>query len=231
MIETDNFPHSSTKTVMLIDDQTLYRNCLANLITKQDHLSVIAQSEFSEQTLDLAESLMPEIILADPCLNHTENIPFISGLVERCGNSRVLLISSPCSSDFYFDFIRAGVSGIVLKTQNPEIVINAIDRILQNELWFDRSILTSVFEEVEKPKPKIITKPETVLGGLTKRELEIVNLVVNGQNTSSIAKKLRISEKTVRNHIYSIYGKLEVKDRLELSRFATRNGVLPDFSS
>jgi DNA-binding NarL/FixJ family response regulator len=71
-------------------------------------------------------------------------------------------------------------------------------------------------------------KKHNGLSCLSKREKEVVGLIVKGNKTSSIGQKLGISEKTVRNHIHSIYGKLEVKDRLELVYFATRNGVSPD---
>lgn len=225
----NNISQNKARTVMLVDDQTLYREALAGLIAKQGNLDVIAQAGFNEQTLELADNLKPDIILADPCFNREDNIPFIHRLAPRCKESHILLISSPCSSNFYFDFIRAGVSGIVLKTQTSGILLKAIDRVLSNELWFDRTLLTSVLQEVEKPN-QIADFQENGLSCLSKREREIVNLVVNGLNTFSIAKTLRISEKTVRNHIYSVYGKLEVKDRLELALFATRNGITPAFS-
>lgn len=223
-MQADNIFTNQSKTVMLIDDQTLYREALASLIIKHHHLNVIAQVGFNEQAFEMADNLKPDIILADPCFNHEDSIPFIYKLAQRCKESHILLISSPCSSDFYFDFIRAGVSGIVLKTETSDILLKAIDRVLSNEVWFDRTLLTSAFKEIGK-RNQIADLQKNSLTCLSKREREIVNLVVNGLNTLSIAKALHISEKTVRNHIYSVYGKLEVKDRLELALFATRNGI------
>lgn len=220
----DNIFTNQSKTVMLIDDQTLYREALASLIIKHHHLNVIAQVGFNEQAFEMADNMKPDIILADPCFKHEDSIPFIYRLAQSCKESHILLISSPCSSDFYFDFIRAGVSGIVLKTETSDILLKAIDRVLSNEVWFDRTLLTSAFKEIGK-RNQIADLQKNSLTCLSKREREIVNLVVNGLNTLSIAKTLHISEKTVRNHIYSVYGKLEVKDRLELALFATRNGI------
>jgi DNA-binding NarL/FixJ family response regulator len=227
MLPDDIFKNQS-KTIMLIDDQTLYREALASLIMKHDHLDVIAQIGFNNEALEMVDKLKPDIIIADPCLNHENNIPFIYQLAPRCKDIHILLISSPCSSSFYFDFIRAGVSGIVLKTQTSDILFKAIDRILSNEFWFDRALLTSALKEIEKPSQIAEPRENGLLACLSKREREIVNLIVKGLNTLSIAKTLHISEKTVRNHIYSVYGKLEVKDRLELALFATRNGLSPE---
>ncbi|WP_020157204.1 response regulator transcription factor [Methylobacter marinus] len=224
--DNDSITQKQAKTVMLVDDQTLYREALASLIITCPHLDVISQVGFNEQTLETAGDLKPDIILVDPCYNHEDNIPFIHRLVSGCKESHILLISSPCRSNVYFDFIRAGVSGIVLKTQSAGILLKAIDRVLSNELWFDRTLLTSALQEIEKSN-QIAELQENGLACLSKREREIVNLVVNGLNTLSIAKTLHISEKTVRNHIYSVYGKLEVRDRLELALFATRNGISP----
>jgi DNA-binding NarL/FixJ family response regulator len=223
-MQADNIFTNQSKTVMLIDDQTLYREALASLIIKHPHLNVIAQVGFNEQAFEMADNMKPDIILADPCFNHEDSIPFIYRLAQSCKESHILLILSPCNGDFYFDFIHAGVSGIVLKTETSDTLLKAIDRVLSNEVWFDRTLLTSAFKEIGK-RNQIADLQKNSLTCLSKREREIVNLVVNGLNTLSIAKTLHISEKTVRNHIYSVYGKLEVKDRLELALFATRNGI------
>ena len=222
-MQADNNPSKGeTKTVMLVDDQILYREALSSLLTNIDHLDIIAQSGFTEDTFEIAANLKPDIILADPCYNADEHIPFTHRLMRECENSHMLLILSPCSSNFYLNFIRDGVSGIVLKTQPSSILLKAIDRVLSNELWFDRTLLSSALKKAEKSN-QIKEPQENGLSCLSNREREIVDLVVKGLNTGSIAKTLRITEKTVRNHIYSVYGKLEVKDRLELALYATRS--------
>jgi DNA-binding NarL/FixJ family response regulator len=171
--------------------------------------------------LSLALNLKPDLIIADPCMNHEENIPCVFRLAQQCRDSHVLLIASPCSPHHYLEFIKAGVAGIVLKTQNSSVLLKAVDRVLANELWIDRAILKADIPEIA-PSSSLDTHEHFGLASLSKREKQVVNLVVKGHNTSSIAQSLHISEKTVRNHIYSIYGKLEVKDRLELALFVTR---------
>lgn len=206
---------------MLVDDQSLYREMLGDLLRKQDHLDVIADVSFDQEHLSLALNLKPDLIIVDPCMNREENIPCVFRLAQHCKDSHILLIASPCSPYHYLEFIKAGVAGIVLKTQNSRVLLKAVNRVLANELWIDRTILKADMPEMAFSPPP---DPHEHFGltSLSKREKQVVNLVVKGQNTSAIAQSLHISEKTVRNHIYSIYGKLEVKDRLELALFVTR---------
>lgn len=221
--DNDNISKKITKTVMLIDEQLLYREALADLITRHNDLKIIAQTGFNEELLELVGNKKPDLIIMDPCLNIEDNIQLIFKLINIHSDSRILLILSPCSSNLYFDFIRAGISGIVLKTQASSILLKAINRVLSSELWFDRALL-NMHQKTER-SDRTVKIQDNFLACLSKREREIVNLVAKGLNTISIAQTLYISEKTVRNHIYSIYGKLEVKDRLELALFASRNGI------
>ncbi|MGJ0484511.1 MAG: response regulator transcription factor [Methylomicrobium sp.] len=215
---------TSVRTVMLIDDQALYREMLAEMIMKQDHLDVIAEVSFKQNPLDLALNLKPDLIIADPCMNREENIPSVFRIAQHCSNSHFLLIASPCATSYYLDFIKAGVAGIVLKTQNSSVLLKAVDRVLANELWFDRTIFKGSGVPEIAPSNLSDAHENFGLSRLSRREQQVVNLVGKGHNTSLIAHSLHISEKTVRNHIYSIYRKLEVNDRLELAFFATRNG-------
>lgn len=210
---------------MLIDDQALYREMLAEMILKQDHLDVIAEVSFKQTPLDLALNLKPDLIIADPCMNREENVPCVFRMAQHYINSHFLLIASPCAPSHYLDFIKAGVAGIVLKTQNSSVLLKAVDRVLANELWFDRTIFKGGGIPEAAPSNLSDAHENFGLSPLSKREQQVVNLVGKGYNTSSIAQSLHISEKTVRNHIYSIYRKLEVNDRLELALLATRNGI------
>lgn len=192
----------------------------------QAHLEVIGQADFSDHAMSMILSLEPDLVLAAPCQNPEANLFFVERLLSARRNTCILLIASYCGTEDLVKFICSGVSGIFLKTRSFELLLKAIDRVLAGELWFERTLLKSIVDTADKNTP---TQPPTdtltnnKLDCLSKRELQIAELVAQGLNTNSIAKTLAISEKTVRNHIYSIYGKLEVRDRLELARFASRS--------
>lgn len=217
---------SSTRTVMVLDDHVFYRDILVRLLDMQAHLEVIGQGDFCDQAMSMIINLEPDIVLAAPCLNPEANLFFIEQLLSKRQNTCILLIASSCGTEDLVKFICSGVSGIFLKARNFEILLKAIDRVLAGELWFERTLLKSIVDTADRiplaqSPTNTIDNTNDKLDGLSKRELQIVELVVKGLNTNSIAKTLAISEKTVRNHIYSIYGKLEVSDRLELARFAS----------
>lgn len=222
-------PQTRVRTVMVLDDHVFYRDILVRLLEMQAHLDVIGQADFSDQAMSMATNLEPDIILAAPCHNPQANLSFIERLLSQRKDACILLIASSCSTEDLVKFICSGVSGIFLKARNFETLLKAIDRVLAGELWFERTLLKSIVDTADKipgaqasTSSSLPSAANSKLDGLSKRELQIVELVVKGFNTNSIAKTLAISEKTVRNHIYSIYGKLEVSDRLELARFASQ---------
>jgi len=213
---------------MVLDDHILYRDILVRLLDMQAHLEVIGQTDFSDQAMSMVLNLKPDIVLAAPCQNPEANLLFIEKLLSQPQDTCILLIASTCGTEDLVRFICSGISGIFLKARSFEILLKAIDRVLAGELWFERALLKSIVDTADKIPPQSHTDTadsiNNKLDGLSKRELQIVELVVQGLNTNSIAKTLAISEKTVRNHIYSIYGKLEVSDRLELARYASQKG-------
>lgn len=211
----------TVRTIAILDEQIFYRDILVKLLNTQSGLKVIMQADFSDDSLHAISQLQPDIILADPCLNPEANLVFIERLLVLRPDFVVLLIAPPCDTETFVRLICAGVAGVFLKTQGFEQLLKAIKRVLAGELWFERSLLKTIMHTAEEtPQPQISEGDH--LECLSKRERQIVELVVSGFNTQLIAQTLHISEKTVRNHIYSIYGKLEVSDRLELARFATQ---------
>jgi len=215
-----------TKTIIILDEPGLQRDILAKLLDNQPGLEVLAQADFSVETMETVIQMRPNIVLADPCQNPDANLAFIERLLLLHRELPVMMIASPCSTDTFVRLISAGISGVFLKTQGFDVLLKAINRVLKGELWFERSLLNDI---VNSPSDTVRTPNRNTnhLDRLSKRERQIVDLVTRGFNTQTIAKTLHISEKTVRNHIYAIYGKLEVSDRISLVRFATQNGNPP----
>ncbi len=211
------------KSIIVLGDEVFHRDILAKLLDAQAHLQVIGQGDFSPNAMTMIFTQQPDLILADPCLNPEANLLFIQELLFQRHEFAVMLIATPCDTDTFIKFICAGISGVFLKTQCFDLLLKAIDRVLLGELWFERSLLKRVVHAAAKELP-VQAEPEANLDCLSSREQQIVQLVVQGLNTRAIAETLHIAEKTVRNHFYSIYGKLEVSDRLGLARMFHPNG-------
>lgn len=209
-VEKNN--NNPQKSVVVIDDKLLYREALAFLLRK-NRIEILAEFGFDPQIPALPFERLPNLFLVSPNLDDNQDIATIEYIINSYPFIPVLLIVPPLSSQQALNIVRLGISGLILKTQGFCVLLKAIDRVITGELWFDRALINSVIDNIEKKVPN------NPLNNLSKKEREIAELVAHGFNTSAIANKLHISEKTVRNHLHSIYGKLDLKDRLALANF------------
>jgi DNA-binding NarL/FixJ family response regulator len=115
--------------------------------------------------------------------------------------------------------------GIVLKQQAAELLLKAIRKVHDGEVWIDRSMMGSVLDEVRSEKREEINSQAAKIGALTAREREVIALVSEGLKNKAIGERLFISETTVTHHLSSIYSKLGVSDRLELVVYAFANNL------
>lgn len=206
------------KSVVLIDDKLLYREALSFLL-KKNRIEVLTEFGFDYQPADMSFVRPPNLFIVSPNIDDRHNILQIEDIISKNPSIPVLLIVPPLSSHQALNIVRIGISGLILKTQGFCVLLKAIDRVISGELWFDRGLIHSVIGNIEKKVPN------DPLNALSKKEREVAELVAHGLNTLAIANKLHISEKTVRNHLHSIYGKLDLKDRLTLANYARVNTI------
>ena len=114
----------------------------------------------------------------------------------------------------------------MMKDRAAEVLIKAIEKVHAGEVWLDRFTMATVLTDARRSRePKPIDPEAAKIESITKREREIVALIAEGHGTKQLAKRLFISEKTIRNHMTVIYSKLGVSDRLELALYAARHGL------
>jgi DNA-binding NarL/FixJ family response regulator len=184
-------------------------------------LTVIGEAATSDEARGLVARERPSVVIlaAGGDVNHE----LISHLTMHPG-VRVVLLTGLTDPEAHRGAIRAGVSGIVLKQQAGEVLRKAVRRVHAGELWADRSTTALVLEELRGGLGRQDPDSDMArVGSLTVREREIVAHVARGRGTQKIADALGISEKTVRNHLASIYSKLGVSDRLELALYAVKH--------
>jgi DNA-binding NarL/FixJ family response regulator len=152
------------------------------------------------------------------------SITAVATLAEA-SRGRILVFSEACDPRFCSRAIELGASGIVNKDQSPELLMRAVLKVHEGEVWLDRSKMAAVLAAARRRD----RDPEvTKIGSLTKREREIVALVGQGLKNGPIGERLFISEATVRNHLTSILSKLGLSDRFELAVYAFRHGLVED---
>jgi two-component system, NarL family, nitrate/nitrite response regulator NarL len=212
-----------TIKVLIVDDHAVVRAGLRMLIDQDGDMKVTGVAGNRSEALAAASSEPPDIIILDIVLGDDDGLSFLSELREVAGGARVLVLTGLRSLESQRKAMRAGAMGIVLKEHAAEVLIKAIKKVHEGEVWLDRLTMGSVlqdFTETKRPEPE-----KEKIATLTQREREVIGLVGEGLKNKQIASRLFISETTVTHHLSSIFSKLEVSDRLELIIYAFRHGL------
>lgn len=211
--------------IMIVDDHAVIRTGLRMLIEQDQTMTVVAMAGAPAEALTLAETEKPDIIVLDLMLGEEDGLDFLPELCRVSTNSKVLVLTGVQTLESHRTAIRRGAMGIVLKQQAADLLLKAIRKVHEGEVWIDRSMMGSVLSDVRSEKREV-EKPEAVkIKGLTAREREVIALVSEGLKNKAIGERLFISETTVTHHLSSIYSKLGVSDRLELVVFAFANSL------
>ena len=212
--------------IMVIDDHTVMRLGLCLLIEHQPGLKVVGEASGRADALEVAEREQPDIILLDLTLPGTDGVELIPELLAAAGDARILVLTGVLDPEAHKRAMRLGAMGVVLKEKAPEVLIKAIGKVHEGEVWLDRAMVANVFSEKLRAREIGKRDPEAAkIATLTEREREVVALVGEGLRNKQIADRLFISEGTVRNHLTTVFAKLEVSDRFELLMYAYRHGI------
>lgn len=212
--------------IIIIDNLALVRAGLRLLIEAQAGLEVVGEAGNIEEGLALATHLKPEIILLEINMSEEPCFDIIPQLIGTSDQARVILVTSAYNSQVFLKAIQNGVKGVVTKTQQPEVLIKAIQKVHAGEVWIERSVIANLLTRMSgNQQPTESDSEAEQISQLSDRERQIIRLIGNGFKNKQIATQLCISETTVRHHLTSIFSKLEVSDRLELLVYAHRSGL------
>jgi len=211
--------------VMIIDDHAVIRTGLRMLIEQDQTMTVVAMAGTPSEALGLAQSEKPDIIVLDLMLGEEDGLDFLPELCKVSPDSRVLILTGVQSPDSHRTAIRRGAMGIVLKQQAAELLLKAIRKVFDGEVWIDRSMIGTVLNDARSERRGDLDIEVTKIKSLTAREREVIALVSEGLKNKIIGERLFISETTVTHHLSSIYSKLGVSDRLELVVYAFANNL------
>ena len=214
--------------VMVWATYSLIRDSLQLLLDADRELCVIDTVSTTSELFEKISRRRPDVILVCLMDNENQNIEVFSELCRTAPQSKVVILSSPNSSLDFSSAIKLGVSGIVSTNQHPRILIRAITQVSQGEVWLNQKLLAQLLDNNFKDLNggKKHANKRFYNDNLTPRELEVVAMIGFGMNNKDISKKLYISEATVRHHLSSIYGKLNIEDRLNLAIYAYRHQIV-----
>lgn len=217
---------SNPVKILIVDDQALFREGLRTLLSVQPDFEVIGEAGNGEEAIRLAVNTRPNVILMDLRMPVLDGVTATRRLHELLPESRVIVLTTFDDDESVFDGLRAGAAGYLLKDVNSEKLFEAVHAADRGEFFLLPSITAKVvaeFSRLSKPAPRT---SEPLLEPLSMREIEILKLVATGASNKEIAENLVIAEGTVKNHLTSIFGKLDVKDRMQAVIRANDLGIL-----
>ena len=216
--------------VLLVEDHELYRMGLSMLLEKADGITLCAEAADGADGIKKARELNPDVILMDIGLPNIDGIEATGRIKDFNPDVKILIFTSRDSDNDVFEAFKAGADGYIMKGATPEQTISAIKSVYEGIGWIDPAIARLVFSNLQRPEKQIISTPEikksTNSYGLTERELDVLELMVEGLSNPQIADKLVITRATAKAHVHSILQKLCVSSRTQEKVTAMKAGLV-----
>jgi len=207
--------------VLIVDDHTIVRKGIRALLTEIAGIEVVGEAADGQEAVVQASSLRPDVILMDLAMPQMDGIEATRQIKTSQPESRILVMTSFATDDKVLPAIKAGALGYLLKESAPEDLVQAIHQIHRGEPSLHPTIARKILQEITDPSDRPPT-PDP----LTKREAEVLLLVAQGLSNQDIARKLHISDPTVRSHVSNIMSKLHLATRIQAALYALREGLV-----
>lgn len=202
--------------LLLADDHRMLRETLRRSMLDEG-FDVVGEASDGQEAVDLADQLQPDVILMDVTMPEIDGVEATRRIVEQRPDARIVMLTMHADQDVIAAAIRAGASGYLVKDCSFEEVAATVREAISGEV--SQHVAASMLREARG----LVDEADSVI---TKREIEVLQLIADGCATPEVAEKLFISQKTVKNHLASIYAKLDARDRTQAVLQAVRMGIV-----
>jgi two-component system response regulator NreC len=211
--------------LLIADDHTLFRAGVRLLLEAEPDIEVVGEAVDGEKAIELTESLRPNVVLMDIGMPGTSGLDATRRIKTRFSDVHVLVLTMHRSEEYFFEMLKAGASGYVLKGAETNELINAIRDVSAGGVFLQPSMTKRLLQDYldRLNKAHGLDRPE-----LTPREKEIVHLLADGYSNKEIAERLYVSLSTIHTHRTNIMRKLNLSSRHELVQYARKRGLLRD---
>ena len=210
--------------VAVVDDQELFRRGLTMLLGVEDDIEVVGEAGDGVAATELAATAVPDVILMDVRMPKRSGIEACVAIKDVAPTARIIMLTVSDEEADLYDAVKNGASGYLLKDSSIDEVAQAIRVVADGQSLISPSMaikLLDEFKQMSRTDRQQVPSPR-----LTDRELEVLKLVAQGLNNREIAKRLFISENTVKNHVRNILEKLHLHSRMEAVVYAVREKIL-----
>jgi two-component system response regulator DegU len=199
-------------TVIIADDQTLFREGIKDLLEGEKGIEVIAEAADGQEALRLVKKLKPNVILLDIKLPHMDGIEATRQIHKDCPTTNVLILSSFEDESHVMEAIQAGANGYLSKMLPATELVNALKAFANQGVMIPQPVMSKLIDGLRQMGS---ANAEASLVALTKTEIKVLALLGRGKSNKEIAADLDCSVKTVKNHLNSMFQKLSVSNRTE----------------
>lgn len=210
-----------TIQVMMSDDHLMVREGIKALLEIDGDIKIIAQANDGVECLRILEEVTPDVLLLDINMPKLDGLSVLETTKRNKPNVKIIILTIHNEIDYLYHAYEKGADGYVLKDSGCDILRSAIRIVKRGEKYIEPTLMPKLRERLDN-KNLLSGKEER----LSKREFEILKLVAVGMYNKEIADKLSISEKTVKNHMSSIFRKIKVSDRTQAAVYAIRNNYV-----
>lgn len=211
--------------VLIADDHTIVRAGVRLLLEAESDIEAVGEAVNGEEALTMAESLRPDVILMDIAMPGTNGLEATRRIKARWPAMQVLVLTMHRSDEYFFEVLKAGASGYVLKAAETNELISAIRAVARGAVFLyptmARQLLQDYLNRLDDPEAGV--QP-----ALTPREKEILRLMAEGYSNKEIAEKLVVSPSTIHSHRTNLMKKFNLDSRHDLIQYARQRGLLHD---
>lgn len=239
-------PNAPDRTrILLVDDQPLFRRAIATLIGEQPDFQVIGEAENGLEGVEKARELRPDLVVMDVEMPVMTGVEAVRLIRDQLPGIKVVMLTVSEADEYLFDAIRFGAHGYLLKDLRPEQLYEMLRSVMRNETPLSPAIAGRLLAEfraagrgggmfgaglgsassVSAGAARAAAPREPEGPGLTRREIEILQLVADGLSNKEIGGKLSITEGTVKNHVHNALEKLQLENRIQAAAYVVRQGL------
>lgn len=211
--------------VLIVDDHALVREGIRALLSRADDMAVVGEAGGGRDAIALARSLAPDVILMDIAMPDLGGLEATVEIRKDCPDARIIVLTQYADREYVHRFLRAGVSGYVLKKAAGADLVSAIRSVQRGGLVLDPEVARDAVTGEAAPAAALAADAEPY-ERLTDREKQVLKLVAEGRSNKEVASLLGISVKTAMSHREHVMDKLDVHSRTDLIKFALRCGVI-----